>query len=424
MLDSTSGTSSPAQPLPTMTQSSPYSIPAGLSPIPEEQLDLRPDVEVDHDLLHPRPVSDEKNVWLFWDTGFAQMHGYSQRNVRTWHRRFSRQGWVVRVLDRVPGSPLNVSNFLDVADPTVFPRAFRDGTLAGAYGAQHTSDLVRWPLLLRHGGVYVDVGLMPIGNLNRLWRETVGDRASPLEVLTFAMDGRHLTNYFMASGRDNPLFLRCHRLLLELWAADGGKTTTDGMHNSPLLRGIPQLSTAAGFEEDGRVYSPVEVSDMLADYIIQGQAALLVMGLVDDEDGWDGPRYVREHVWASEFMEASQLINQFTAWDGPRAFELMSLPLPRGGEAESDEQRQAREIVEGCLQRSFMFKLAHGIILRVKGPTLGSLWRANEGSDNVPGTYAHWLRHGMLHWQQEGLPERCGFALDEPFKRGPLLRET
>ncbi|KAK7935829.1 hypothetical protein PG985_001324 [Apiospora marii] len=407
-----------------MTLSSPYPMPAGLSPIPEEQLDLRPDAQVDHDLLHPRPVSDEKNVWLFWDTGFAQMHGYAQRNVRTWHRRFSRQGWVVRVLDRVPGSPLNVENFLDVADPTVFPRAFRDGTLAGAYGAQHTSDLVRWPLLLRHGGVYVDVGLMPIGDLDRLWSETVGDPASPLEVLTFAMDGRHLTNYFLASGRDNALFLRCHRLLLELWAADGGKTTTDGMRDSPLLRDIPQLRTTTGFEEGGRTYSPAEVSDMLADYIIQGQAALLVMGLVDDEDGWDGPRYVREHVWASEYMESSQLVNQLTAWNGAKAFELMSLPVPREGEAESPEQQQAREIVEGCLQRSFAFKLAHGIIIRVLGPTLGSLWRANEGSDDVPGTYAHWLRYGMLHWRQKSLPERCGFNLDEPFKRGPLLRDA
>ncbi|KAK8034321.1 hypothetical protein PG993_009316 [Apiospora rasikravindrae] len=396
----------------------------GFPPIPEEQLDLRPDSEVDHDLLHPRPVSDEKNIWLFWDSGFAQMHGYAQRNVRTWHRRFSRQGWVVRVLDRLPDSPLNVANFLDVTDPAVFPRAFRDGTLAGTYGAQHTSDLVRWPLLLRYGGVYADVGLMPIGDLDRLWRETVGDGSSPLEVLTFTMDGRDLTNYFLASGRDNALFLRCHKLLLELWAADGGKTTTDGMCNSPLLRGVPKMARTLSFEEDGRVYGPDEVTELLSDYIIQGQAATLVMGLVDDEDGWDGPRYVREHVWASDYMEASQLVNQFTAWDATKTFELMSLTVPREGETESDGQRQAREIVEGCLQRSFAFKLAHGLILRVLGPTLGSLWRANKGSDDVPGTYAHWLRYGMLHWRQENLPKRWEFEVVEPLKRGPLLREA
>ncbi|KAK8030723.1 hypothetical protein PG990_000457 [Apiospora arundinis] len=419
-----------------MTQFPPYPVPAGLHTIPEDQLDLRPDSEVDHDLLHPKPVSDEKNVWLFWDGGYAQMHDYTKRNVRTWHRRFSRQGWAVRVLDRVPGSPLNVAEYLDVADPAMFPLAFRDGTLAGRYGAQHTSDLVRWPLLLRHGGVYVDVGLMPIGDLDRLWRETVGDAASPFEVLTFTMNGRDLTNYFLASGRNNPLFLRCHKLLMELWAADGGKTTTDGMCHSPLLKDIPKMGRDITFEKDGRVYGPEEVSVLLSDYIIQGQAATLVMGLVDVEDkdgnestngdggGWDGPRYVREHVWASDYMEASQLINVFTTWNGPKAFELMSLKVPRDGETESDEQRQAREIVEGCLQRSFTFKLAHGLILQVVGPTLGSLWRANQGSDDVPGTYAHWLRYGMLHWRQESLPRRWIFGIVEPWKRGPLLREA
>ena len=43
------------------------------------------------------------------------------------------------------------------------------------------------------------------------------------------------------------------------------------------------------------------------------------------------------------------------------------------------------------MQRSFGFKLAHGLILRVFEDTLGSLWRKNEGLDGVQGTYAHWL---------------------------------
>ena len=43
---------------------------------------------------------------------------------------------------------------------------------------------------------------------------------------------------------------------------------------------------------------------------------------------------------------------------------LMSLSLPKEGDVENAEQKQAREIVEACLQRSFVFKLAHGLILR------------------------------------------------------------
>ena len=57
-----------------------------------------------------------------------------------------------------------------------------------------------------------------------------------------------------------------------------------------------------------------------------------------------------------------------------------------------------RAIVKACLQRSFSFKLAHGMILKLGAETLGSLWRANEGSDNIPRTYGHCLRHGITYW--------------------------
>ena len=59
------------------------------------------------------------------------------------------------------------------------------------------------------------------------------------------------------------------------------------------------------------------------------------------------------------------------------------------GKVEGAEQKQAREIIEACLQKSFCFKLAHGLILGVYGDTLGLLWRKHEGSDNVPGMYVH-----------------------------------
>ncbi len=179
----------------------------------------------------------------------------------------------------------------------------------------------------------------------------------------------------------------------------------------------------AAIEEEGRKIGEEEVSRMLTDYIIQGQVMTMVMGLVDEEDGWDGPRYVAEHVYAIEFMVGSQLINQKTEWDGKKAFELMSLSLPKEGEVESAEQMQAREIVEACLQRSFGFKLAHGLILRVFGDTLGTLWRKHEGSDDVVGTYARWLRWGTMYCNQDGVPPPLAFEVIEPFKRGPLLRD-
>jgi hypothetical protein len=403
-----------------------YTIPAGLYAIPEGLLDLRPDAEVDHDLLHPKPVSDEKNIWFFWHSSYAHMHAYTKRNIRAWHRRFSKHGWTIRIVDRLPSSPLNIANFLDISDPGTFPRAFVDGTIGGAYAHQHTSDLVRWPLLLKYGGVYADVGLMQIGDLDRLWGETIGNPDSRFDVLSYnagGVEARSLTNYFLASGRNNPLFARCHRLFLELWAADEGKTSTEGMHSSPLLKGVPLMGGSFTIEENEKKIEAAEVSKMLSDYIAQGQVMTMVMGLVDEEDNWDGPKYVAEHVYAIEYMMGSQLINEITAWDGQKAFDAMSLSLPRDGEVESAGQRQAREIVEACLQKSFGFKLAHGLILRVFKETLGSLWRKHDGSDNVPGTYAHWLRHGTVYWNQEANPLPLDFTVIEPFKKGPLLRE-
>lgn len=39
-----------------------YPMPTGLYAIPHDRLDLRPDLEFDHDILHPKRVTDEKNV--------------------------------------------------------------------------------------------------------------------------------------------------------------------------------------------------------------------------------------------------------------------------------------------------------------------------------------------------------------------------
>ncbi|KAI1106437.1 hypothetical protein F4804DRAFT_330232 [Jackrogersella minutella] len=401
-----------------------YPLPRGLHAIPSKLLDTRSDIEVDHELMHPNPAWDEKNVWFFWHTGYAKMHPYAKRNVRAWHRRLSKRGWTIRILDRVTDSPANVANFLDVSDPHTFPRAFIEGTLNGPYAAQHVSDLVRWPLLLRYGGVYADVGLIQIGDLDRLWNKTVADPNSPFEVLSYnigGVEGRGLTNYFLASRRDNKLFERCHRLLLALWAEDGGKTSTEGMHTSPLLKGVPLMGGSFTIEEEGRTIPAEEVQKMLSDYIVQGQAMAMAVGLVDEGDDWNGPRYFADHVYAIDYMVGSQLINEFTCWDGKKAFDLMSLTLPKHGEVESAEQKQARDIVEACLQRSFAFKLAHGLIIRVYGCTLGSLWRDHEGSDNVPGTYAHWLRYATMYWNQDELPGALKFQVIEPFKTGPLL---
>ncbi|EIN10540.1 hypothetical protein PUNSTDRAFT_43418 [Punctularia strigosozonata HHB-11173 SS5] len=389
---------------------------------------LSMDADVDFALCNPNPVTDDKNIWFFWHAGYETMHSYTKRDVRGWHRRFSKRGWTIRVLNTQSNrnSPLHLSKYLDTDDPATFPQAFIDGKITGHHALQHTSDLVRFPLLLKYGGVYADVGMIQIGNLDRLWNETIANPASPYEVLSYNFADVGLANYFLAARKDNPFFRRCHRLFLKIWE---GRTSTTGMSESPLLKGVPMLQSPKGFEEDGVFYSVEEASRILSDYIIQGQVITMVMGLLDEEgdgedDGaWDGPAYVSARIYAIDYMVGSQLINLMTDWDGERAFALMSLSLPTEGEAESADQAKAREIVEACLTKSFGFKLAHGLILRVLGETLGSLWRKHEGSDAVPHTYAHWLRYGVVHWDQAQLPPPKPYKTGTVYKKGPLLRE-
>jgi hypothetical protein len=291
---------------------------------------------------------------------------------------------------------------------------------------------VRFPLLLRYGGVYADVGVLLIGDFERLWNEIIADPGSKYEVFSYSWSkdrkGRNLANYLMAALPGNAFFERCHKLLLALWDTDGGKTTTTGLHAHPLLKGIPLMGEGENTtikDADGKIlHGPEEVSKMVTDYGIQGAVMTAVAGLIDAEDSWNGPEYWVKHVYAPNSIPYSQMMNMFTSWNGRKSFELMSLPLPKEGEQETEDQRLARVIVERHLGKSHVVKLWQGFVVKVLGDTLGSLWAKNGESDNVPGTYAHWLRHGTVYWCPDELPPTLEFEFDAPTKIGPLLREA
>lgn len=409
---------------PTSSATFTYPVPSGTHLLPLSSLDLRPDADIDADLTSPPPPDEHdvrrKHIWFFWHSGYSTMPDYTKRTVRTYHRRFSRAGWVMRVVDCVAGSPLHIRQFVPL-DRANFPAAFLEERVEGRYARQHVSDLVRFPLLLRYGGVYVDVGLMPIGDLDAIWEGTILNQNTEHELFSHIDNDPllpMLCNYCLGCLPGNPYIARCHRLLLALWSEHGGRTSTDGMHASPLLAAVPIMGGAFEIkDEHGRLVADADQTGrLLTDYIAQGQIMRLVLGLVDsgddddkdsNKDRWNGPEYLRRKVYAIDFMVGSQFINDLTDWDGRLAYDLLSLPLPAPGmlEKEDERQRRAREIVEQCLSRSFAFKLAHGLILRVFGVTLGSLWRDNPGSDTVQGTYADWLRKGMIYLCPDRLPE-------------------
>ena len=42
-------------------------------------------------------------------------------------------------------------------------------------------------------------------------------------------------------------------------------------------------------------------------------------------------------------------------------------------------------------------------------------------ADSVPGTYAHWLRYGMVYWTQDKPPTREEYSFTGWYKKGKLL---
>ena len=360
------------------------------------------------------PLRGAKSIFAFWHAGIRALPPYLLRNVLSWYRRFSPLGWTVYVLDTVPGSALNISRFIDTSSADVVPAAFTHNTITGEYAAQHTSDLTRFPLLLKYGGVYMDVGILAFGDVDAVWRETVGAPSSPHDFVGFTLGGAAdptIVNFAFMCTPENPLVERAHRILLKLWQ---GRTHTAGMHAHPLLEGVPLMrvpkdtsgSNANGVTDEG-----------ITDYAIQIQAMSAAQRWKELGGGWDGPKYVREKAWLWGMLEGANVPEQLTGWDGPRIFALLSLRMPSGpGEVvvvETAEQRQAREIVEKSVAGSWCYKLSHGTTAKLFGcDTTGMLWRKHVGSDAKPGTYAGWMRFAMTHCTQD--PDRRMKPIEVP----------
>ncbi|KAJ7223978.1 hypothetical protein C8J57DRAFT_233148 [Mycena rebaudengoi] len=375
-------------------------------------------------LTSPIPPSGEsKSIFAFWYSGLATLPPYLMRNVLAWYRRYSPLGWTIYVLDNVPGSPLNVAHYIDTSSSSVVPAAFSDGSLEGSYKAQHTSDLIRYPLLLKYGGVYVDVGILQFGDLDYLWTDVISNPASPYDFAGFTLGAApalSICNFALMCGPENPLVRRAHRILLKLWE---GKTSTAGMHAHALVRHVPMMSVPSEVvvEEEGQEKMVIDDAAM-TDYAIQIQAMGSAQRWVDEQDGWDGPKYVREKTWLLSMLDGAFLIEQMTAWTSQRQLELLSLRMPKPGEQETEDQAFAREIVEKTVRESWCLKLGHGFSAKLFGAdTLGMLWKKHEGSDAGEGTYAGWLRWAQVNCRQDSPVKQMEVPVYEPTMKGRLL---
>jgi hypothetical protein len=129
------------------------------------------------------------------------MPKWCQRNVVNWVRLLG-PSWTVRVLDSVPNSPNNALRWV-AAD--LLPEAFLQGTMDGAHSGQHSADLLRGPAVWLYGGVWMDVSVILVRDLDRMCWDKLADEGSPYRVCFPGLGLRDSANFFVAARKGDEL---------------------------------------------------------------------------------------------------------------------------------------------------------------------------------------------------------------------------
>jgi hypothetical protein len=373
-----------------------------LGMIPSSRCDARSDEEIISTLLKYQPITSEKNVWTFWDTGFLEMRPYVRRNIIGWVRRLG-PDWTVRVLDHVDGSPLNVSTFLE---PTEFHEAFNNRTMAGPYVGAHSGDVVRLPLLYHYGGVWMDAGTMLFRHIDHICWKVLEDPTTPYEIAGIAPGTEPgndvIMNGFIATKKGNGFIKRWHDVYLEIWK---GRKDCIGLQDHPLLRQVKKVEVPKTMQ----ITFGIDNS-LMNDYVAHALAFKRIRMLQDPTDGFNGPQYWERHAFVLPIQETflAQILCEF---DGQRQYDLLS--LPRESVEPPDRDPAAENLVQELLSHASTMKLSHGL-KNNKLIHLSKLWDLPENADAdiEPGTFAAYLRWGSIYLEQtrslEPLPVRCG----------------
>lgn len=128
-----------------------------------EATDQRTDDEILGSLTERLPITSEKNIWAYWNSGVHTMPGWCRRNIINWVRLCG-PSWTLRVLDSVPSSPNNALAWIPAE---VLPDTFVKGTMAGPYTGPHSADFLRGAALYEYGGVWVCKNLPLIRTCHR-----------------------------------------------------------------------------------------------------------------------------------------------------------------------------------------------------------------------------------------------------------------
>lgn len=281
----------------------------GIELIPKHLLDTRSDEEIVTSLRSFKPITSQKNIWAFWQTGWETMKPWTQRNVIGWARRHP--SWTIRVLDRVDESPLNIKHYLQESH---FPKCFLDQTMSGPYAPAHNADLTRLPCLFEHGGVWLDVSITLFCSLEEICWDVL-QAPNQYEMAGFALEDVHkehqhplgyLENWFIAAKKDDPWIRRWHTIFSTYWS-DDGRVESQNVRDHALFRHL----NFNGYRHD------------MIDYLAQHVSYQRLRLLEDPSDGFSGPEYFRDHMYLLSCQQEGYYLPDTTKWQGQVAYDLM-----------------------------------------------------------------------------------------------------
>jgi hypothetical protein len=392
-------------------------VPPGLKLIAPEKLDLRSKEEIAASLHQRHPVTSDKNVWAFWNSGYNQMPPWVQRNIINWTRRLGAD-WTVHLLDLVPNSETNVYHYLD---KSLFPDSFNNNTMDGPHVGAHQGDIVRLPLLWKYGGVWMDVGTFLFRHIDDIGWKLIEDPRSPYEMAGFTIELRpgfdSMLNGFIAAKRGNPFIKRWLDIYLALWT---NATNSHGFHNHPLLRHLPLLCPAVDKMNCPGLNVMMET---FSDYLSQTMCFERLRMLIDPADGFNGPEYFSKNMFLTPALQETFYFQQVTGWSGTRQFELLTAKRTGENVFRDEKWEAAEDFVHKALANTSTMKLSHGPPGALE-TFLADIWDSEEHSqtDNMKGSFAAYLRYGSIHFDQTRklIPVKYGITEEEVLIGGVL----
>lgn len=347
------------------------------------------DDQIIADLQCFRPVTSERNVWAFWDRGIAKCPTWSQRNVISWVRRLD-PSWTVRVLDLVDNSPAHVLKYIH---RSFLPEALLRKRMTGSHKGQHSSDLVRVPLVYVYGGVWMDIGFKLFKSLDSLLWNALEDPTTPYEVAIFNLAGPGITlvfNGLFAARKGSHCMRYWHTIFQEVWK---NAVISQGLHQHPLLRHLPEFQLVSAGQSPSYA--------LFGDYIAQALCLERLRHLTDPQTGWDGPHFFANHVLVFDCIPEIFLAEELTGWNGRRQFELLSCPYGNDAARENPRYEDAEAFLNTILDRCVFWKFSHGLPIPGR-QYLAAIWDQPENcdADRMPGTFAARLLWASEHLEQ------------------------